>query len=111
MFGLTGATRALFVATACFALAAAGMASSRRLTARSAPSKTHSEVAVSRSAGEAISLDLKDADLKDVVRTFGKLAKVNIAIDPEVRGSVTLRLRDVPWNQALDVILRINGLG
>jgi type IV pilus assembly protein PilQ len=111
MFGLTGATRALFVATACFALAAAGMASSRRLPARSAPSKTHSEVAVSRSAGEAMSLDLKDADLKDVLRTFGKLAKVNIAIDPEVRGSVTLRLRDLPWDQALDVILRINGLG
>lgn len=60
---------------------------------------------------ELISLDLKDADLKDVLRTFAELAKVNIAIDPEVKGSVTVQLRDVPWDQALDVILRTNGLG
>ncbi len=62
-------------------------------------------------AGEPISLDLKDADLKDVLRTFAELTKLNIAIDPDVKGSVTLRLHDVPWDQALDVILRINGLG
>jgi type II secretory pathway component HofQ len=61
--------------------------------------------------GELISLDLKDADLKDVLRTFAELAKVNIAIDPEVSGSVTVRLHDVSWDQALDVILRTNGLG
>ena len=36
---------------------------------------------------------------------------MNIAIDPGVKGSVTLRLHDVPWDQALEVILRINGLG
>src|SRR6266542_326221 len=62
-------------------------------------------------AGESISLDLKDADLKDVLRTFAELTKLNIAIDADVKGSVTLRLHDVPWDQALDVILRINGLG
>ena len=62
-------------------------------------------------AGEPISLDLKDADLKDVLRTFAELEKINIAIDPEVRGSVTVRLENVPWDQALDVILRVNGLG
>ncbi|HJW13885.1 MAG TPA: secretin and TonB N-terminal domain-containing protein [Thermoanaerobaculia bacterium] len=64
-----------------------------------------------RFLGEPISLDLKDADLKDVLRTFAELAKVNIVIDPGVRGSVTIRLYDVPWDQALDVILRVNGLG
>ena len=67
--------------------------------------------AATRYARELISLDLKDADLKDVLRTFATLARVNIAIDPEVKGSVTVRLIDVPWDQALDVILRINGLG
>ena len=61
--------------------------------------------------GEPVSLDLKDADLRDVIATFGKLAHVNVAVDPEVRGSVTLRLHDVAWDQALDVILRSNGWG
>ena len=61
--------------------------------------------------GEPISLDLKDADVKDVLRAFAELAKINIAIDPEVKGSVTVRLHDVPWDQALDVILKANGLG
>jgi type IV pilus assembly protein PilQ len=65
----------------------------------------------SRFIGEPISLDLKDADLKDVLRTFAELEKINIAIDPEVRGSVTVRLEDVPWDQALQVILETNGLG
>ena len=63
-----------------------------------------------RYAGEPISLDLKDADLKDVLRTFAELTKLNIAIDPEVKGSVTVRLQDVSWDQALDLILEINGL-
>jgi len=65
----------------------------------------------SRWQGEPISLDLKDADLKDVLRTFAELAKINIAVDPEVKGSVTVRLNDVPWDQALDLILRMNDLG
>lgn len=65
----------------------------------------------SRFIGEPISLDLKDADLKDVLRTFAELEKINIAIDPEVRGSVTVRLENVPWDQALEVILATNGLG
>ena len=60
--------------------------------------------------GDRISLDLKDADVRDVLRSFGRLARVNIAIDPEVRGSVTVRLNDVRWEDALDVILRSNGL-
>jgi len=61
--------------------------------------------------GEPISLDLKDADIRDVLRTFSKLARFNLVIDPDVRGSVTVRLENVPWDQALDVILRVNGLG
>lgn len=61
--------------------------------------------------GDRISLDLKDADIRDVVRTFAELAHVNVVIDPDVRGSVTVRLQDVRWEDALDVILRSNGLG
>jgi type II secretory pathway component HofQ len=66
---------------------------------------------VRRFTGEPISLDLKDADIRDVLLTFSKLARLNMVIDPEVRGSVTVRLENVPWDQALDVILKVNGLG
>ena len=66
---------------------------------------------VRRFTGEPISLDLKDADIRDVLLTFSRLARLNMVIDPEVRGSVTVRLENVPWDQALDVILRVNGLG
>jgi type IV pilus assembly protein PilQ len=62
-------------------------------------------------AGEPISLDLKDADIRDVLLTFSKLARLNMVIDPDVRGSVTVRLENVPWDQALEVILKVNGLG
>jgi type II secretory pathway component HofQ len=64
-----------------------------------------------RFSGERISLDLKDADIRDVLKTFAKLGGFNLVIDPEVKGSVTVRLENVPWDQALDVILRMNGLG
>jgi type IV pilus assembly protein PilQ len=64
-----------------------------------------------RYTGEPISLDLKDADIRDVLFTFSKLARLNMVIDPEVRGSVTVRLENVPWDQALEMILKVNGLG
>jgi type IV pilus assembly protein PilQ len=60
--------------------------------------------------GEPISLNLKDADLKDVLRTFAELTGLNIAVDPGVTGSVTVDFVDVPWDQALDIILRQNNL-
>jgi len=60
--------------------------------------------------GEPISLNLKDADLKDVLRTFAQLTGLNMAIDPSVGGSVTVDFVDVPWDQALELILRQNSL-
>jgi len=59
---------------------------------------------------ESVSLDLKDADLIDVLRYFGDVSGLNMVLDPGVRGRVTLRLIDVPWPSALEMILRINGL-
>jgi type II secretory pathway component HofQ len=70
-----------------------------------------SRAADSKWAGEPISLDVKDADLRDILHTFSELTGLNIVVDPDVRGSVTVRLRDVPWDQALDLILRTNGCG
>jgi type IV pilus secretin PilQ/predicted competence protein len=60
--------------------------------------------------GEPITLTLKDADIKDVLKTFSVLTEMNIVLDPSVGGSVTVELHDVPWDQALDLILKINGL-
>ena len=62
-----------------------------------------------RFRGEPISLDLEDADLVDVCLSFSKIAKANVVVDPGVKGSVTVRLKDVAWDQALDLILRMNG--
>jgi type IV pilus assembly protein PilQ len=60
--------------------------------------------------GEPLSLNLKEADIKDVIRTFAELTGLNIAVDPGVTGSVTVDFVDVPWDQALDLILRQNNL-
>jgi type IV pilus assembly protein PilQ len=61
--------------------------------------------------GEIITLKFKDADLRDVILYLGEFAKLNVVFDPEVRGIVTCNLVDIPWDQALDIILRNNKLG
>jgi type IV pilus assembly protein PilQ len=60
--------------------------------------------------GEPLSLNLKEADIRDVLRTFGDLTGLNIAVDPDVTGKVTVNFNEVPWDQALDIILRQNSL-
>jgi len=62
-------------------------------------------------SGEPITLQLKDAKLQDVLRTFSKITPYSIEIDPSIDREVTVDLHDVPWDQALDLILRINNLG
>ena len=52
----------------------------------------------------------KDADLKNVLLIFARNYKFNIVIDPDVNGRVTCSLKQVPWDQALDLILRQNGM-
>ena len=61
--------------------------------------------------GEAISLNLKDVDLKDFFRLIHEISGLNILVDPNVSGSVTMVLDNVPWDQALDIVLKNNGLG
>lgn len=67
--------------------------------------------ATRRFTGQPISLDFQGADLRAVLRTFAEISGLNIVIDPTVQGTVDVVLRDVPWDQALDVILRANKLG
>jgi len=60
--------------------------------------------------GELIDLTLKDADIKDVLRSFAQLSGLNVVVQPGVSGTVTAELVQVPWDQALEQILKINGL-
>ena len=61
--------------------------------------------------GEPISLNLKDVDLKDFFRLVHEISGLNIIVDPNVSGTVTLVLDAVPWDQALDIVLKNNRLG
>ncbi len=61
--------------------------------------------------GRRIDLDLKDADIHNVLRLIGDVSRRNIVVADDVGGSVTIRLRNVPWDQALAVILQSKGLG
>jgi type IV pilus assembly protein PilQ len=64
-----------------------------------------------RYTGHPISMDFQDADLRSVLRTFAEISGLNMVIDPQVQGRVDIVLNDVPWDQALDIILRGNKLG
>src|SRR5262245_47871354 len=61
--------------------------------------------------GELISIDIKDYDLKDFFRLISEISGLNVVLDPNVSGTVTLKLTDVPWDQALDVVLKNYQLG
>ena len=58
-----------------------------------------------------LSMDFKDADVNNLLRIIAEVSGQNIVAGEEVKGKVTVRLVDVPWDRALDNILRINGLG
>jgi type IV pilus assembly protein PilQ len=61
--------------------------------------------------GHPINFDFEDADLRAVLRVFANESGLNMIIDPQVQGRVNVLLNDVPWDQALDQILRANKLG
>jgi type IV pilus assembly protein PilQ len=64
-----------------------------------------------RFSGRRIDLDFKDADIHNILRLLAEVGGVNIITSDDVNGSVTIRMRNVPWDQALDVILQAKGLG
>ncbi len=61
--------------------------------------------------GEPIDLKVTNSDVTDVLRTFAQISGLNIVIQPGVQGTVTAELENVPWDQALEQVLKINGLG
>jgi type IV pilus assembly protein PilQ len=61
--------------------------------------------------GQRISMDFKDADLTNVFRIIAEVSNLNIITADDVKGKVSLRLVNVPWDQALDIVLRSKSLG
>jgi type IV pilus assembly protein PilQ len=76
-----------------------------------APMEAASLIGGGKYSGRRISLDLQDADLINVLRLFADVANLNIIIAPDVKGRVTVRMVNIPWDQAMDIILKMNGLG
>ena len=63
-----------------------------------------------RYTGEPISVNLKDVDLKDFFRLIHEISGLNVVLDPGVGGNLTIVLDDVPWDQALAIVLQNNAL-
>ena len=61
-------------------------------------------------AGKIISLDFQDANIKAVLRLMAEEGGITIVSGDDVKGNVTVHMKKVPWDQALDTILDINGL-
>ncbi len=64
-----------------------------------------------RYTGRRIDLDFKNADIHNILRLLADVGQVNVVVGDDVKGEVTIKMRDVPWDQALDVVLRSKGLG
>ncbi len=76
-----------------------------------AEQKTHSQATSGpKYTGEPISVNLKDVDLKDFFRLIHEISGLNVVLDPDVKGTLTIVLDDVPWDQALDIVLKNNTL-
>jgi len=94
------------------AAAAQNAPASPNILATQAPSQAGAGASQRRNySGNPVSLDFQQADLRAVLRVFAEISGLNIVIDPAVKGTVDVALRDVAWDQALDIILRANKLG
>jgi type IV pilus assembly protein PilQ len=82
--------------------AAGTMAQSTQVSPMAAPA--------GRYTGEPISVNLKDVDLRDFFRLIHEISGLNVVLDPAVKGTLTIVLDEVPWDQALDIVLQNNGL-
>jgi type IV pilus assembly protein PilQ len=61
--------------------------------------------------GKKVSFEFKDIDIHNLLRIISEVSKLNIVVADDVKGTVTIRLRNVPWDEALDIILASKGLG
>lgn len=65
---------------------------------------------VGKYSGEKLSLNFQDIDVRSVLQVIAEFTSFNIVASDAVQGNVTLRLKDVPWDQALEVVLQAKGL-
>jgi type IV pilus assembly protein PilQ len=72
--------------------------------------KPHVAASGPKYTGEPVSVNLKDVDLKDFFRLIHEISGLNVVLDPDVKGNLTIVLDDVPWDQALDIVLKNNSL-
>jgi type IV pilus assembly protein PilQ len=84
-------------------MAATTVAGQQGATTSNAPQAGHY-------TGEPISVNLKDVDLKDFFRLIHEISGLNVVLDPNVKGTLTIVLDEVPWDQALDIVLQNNSL-
>jgi type IV pilus assembly protein PilQ len=77
---------------------------------RAQTAQTQSSGSEPKYTGEPISVNLKDVDLKDFFRLIHEISGLNVVLDPNVKGTLTIVLDDVPWDQALDIVLKNNDL-
>jgi type IV pilus assembly protein PilQ len=78
----------------------------------SGPITLSREVATAASfKGKKITIDIQDADIINVIRLIGDVSGKNVVIGEDVKGKVTVKLKNVPWDQALDVVLKTKDLG
>jgi type IV pilus assembly protein PilQ len=75
-----------------------------------AQAATPAPAAAGKYTGEPISVNLKDVDLRDFFRLIHEISGLNVVLDPAVKGSLTIVLDEVPWDQALDIVLQNNSL-
>src|SRR5262249_9766907 len=75
------------------------------------PNKEETPAEGKKYIGQKLSLDFKDADIKNVFRLLAEVSGKNIVVTDDVNRKVTLRLIEVPWDQAMDLIISTNGLG
>jgi type IV pilus assembly protein PilQ len=61
-------------------------------------------------SAQALSLDAKEMDLVDFFRLIGRTANLNMVIHPDVQGKVSLIVKDAPWEEVLDSVLKTHGL-
>lgn len=81
----------------------------QEVTAEAQPETKVKEVATPTTKEGNVTLDFKDADIQNVLRVLSYKSGINIIASKEVVGTVTIRLVDVPWEQALEVILKTSG--
>lgn len=89
----------------------AGLAGGASALAKSVLDDFSASQATRRYIGKPITLQLRNAELTDVFRLIGEASGFNIVLGDDVKGKITVSLIDVPWDQALDVVLHTSKLG